>query len=103
MTKAEIQALVVAADPACGHYFSDHREGDSYTVWREIRLLYLAGEDAAAEEAWAFQIDRYAIAEHDTVAAALLAALKENQVSFEHHVDYEPDTGFIHHIFDCEG
>jgi len=26
----------------------------------------------------------------------------EDEITFQHLVDFEQDTGYIHHIFDCE-
>jgi hypothetical protein len=105
MTISEIQAFVVSVDPNSAHYYSDHRESDAYTEWREIRLITLEGDDACAEEAWVFQIDRFTKDEHDEIAAALLAALKASTgIAFRYFVTPpEPDTGYIHHIYDCEG
>lgn len=104
MTLAQIQALVVSVDPDAGHYESAHAGSDAYTVWREFRRVDLRANDVHADEAWAFQVDRFAKAEDDAIAAALFAALDADPlIAFEYLVDYEPDTGYIHHIFDCEG
>jgi hypothetical protein len=105
VTVDEIQAFVVSVDPHAGHYCSDHRTGEAYTVWREIRLITLEGDDACAEEAWVFQIDRFTKSEQDEIAAALLAALMASTgIAFRYFVTPpEPDTGYIHHIYDCEG
>ena len=102
MTLDEIRALVVSADAHAQHYESRATEED-YTTWRETgRLPYLADDQHL--EGWRFQVDRFARDEHDPVAAALFAALDaDDRVAVQHLVDYERDTGYIHHIFDCEG
>ena len=103
MTLSEIQALVVAVDNKAGHYESASKNSTGYTVWYEYRRLALMRDDEHAE-GWRFQIDRFTKVENDTVAAALFAALEaDDRVAFEYRVDYEPDTRWIHHIYDCEG
>ena len=103
MTLDEIREMVAAIDPTAGHYESEHRDGDPYTVWRERRPLpYTA--DGQHIGALRFQVDRFTKSENDAIAAALFAALEAREdVAFEYLPDYEPDTGYIHHIFDCEG
>lgn len=103
MTLSEIQALVVSVDPKAGHYESASQSKTGYTVWREFRRLDMTADDAHAE-AWSFQVDRFSKLENDPVAAALYEALEaDDRVAVEYLVDYESDTRWIHHIFDCEG
>ena len=104
MTVEEIKAIVVALDADAGHYESAHQGSEAYTVWRELHPLAIKGENRHAVEAWAFQIDRFAKAEGDAIAAAMRDALDDDpRVAFHYEVDFEPETGYIHHIFDCEG
>lgn len=101
MTLAEIKALVVAVDPDAQHYDSA-KKGPAYTVWRENQLIGLMA-DNRHQGAVGFQIDRYTRAENDHIAAAFAAALEDDdRVAYQYLVDYEPDTRYIHHIFDCE-
>ena len=103
MTVDDIRALVITADPAASHYESTVTSGAAYTVWREMRQLGTVADDGH-EEGWSFQIDRFTKTEGDTVAAAIRTALEgDPRVAYEYLVDYEPDTRYIHHIFDCEG
>ena len=103
MTLYEIQALVVAVDPEARHYESAHRHGEPYTVWKEGRTLGMTG-DGRHVGGIRFQIHRFAKREGDAIAAALYSALEaRDDVAFEYLTDFEPDTGYIHHIFDCEG
>lgn len=103
MTVSEIQALVVAVDPNAAHYESAHREGEPYTVWYEKRTLPFMG-DGEHLGGIKFKIDRFTKSENDQIAAGLYTALEARpDVAFEYLTDYEPDTGYIHHIFDCEG
>lgn len=104
MTVQDIKALVVAVDPDAGHYDSAHQGTEAYTVWRELRQLPVMGDDRHVTEAWAFQVDRFTKSEGDAIAAALRDALEDDpRVAFAYTVDYERDTGYIHHIYDCEG
>ena len=104
MTVQEIQAFVVSVDPNAGHYESTYRGSDAYTEWHEKSTMPLMG-DGVHVGGIRFQIDRYTKDENDSVAAALFEALENrDDIAFEHIVDYEgPETGYIRHIFDCEG
>ena len=102
MTLSEIQALIVSVDPLCGHYESAREGAEAYTVWREVSRLHTMADDSHAEEGWAFQVDRFSKREGDAVAEALFTALDaDERVAVSMLVDYEQDTGYIHHIFDC--
>ena len=103
MTLDDIRALIVSADADCAHYESAYAGGEAYTVWREVRRLPAMSDDAH-DEGWVFQVDRFTKAEGDAVAEAIYQALTgDERVAFSYQVDYEQDTGYIHHIFDCEG
>lgn len=102
MTVEEIRDLVAAIDPEARHYVSN-KEGDAFTVWQEYRQLDFSADDTY-QEGWAFEIDYYTKKEFDPVAKALALALEAHPgVSYTHQVVYETDTGYIRHIFDCEG
>lgn len=102
MTLGEIQELVTRADVNAGHYESASRDGSAYTVWREFRRLNLMRDDEH-DEGWRFQIDRFTKREDDPVVDALFRVLDgDDRIAYEYLVDYEHDTRWIHHIFDCE-
>lgn len=102
MTVEEIRDLVVAVDPGARHYVSNW-EGESFTVWQETRLMDLHADDEQLE-GWMFEIDCFTKTEFDPVAAAMREALEKHPgVSYRYQVIYDPDTGYIRHIFDCEG
>lgn len=102
MTVQQIAALVGSADPAARHYYNPH-DGENYTRWQEYERIGQAGDDDWGE-GWKFQIDRYTKQEYDPIAADIEAALKKSVgVTYTYLVDYEQDSGYIHHIFDCEG
>lgn len=103
MTLEDIRELVAAIDPLASRYESANNTRESYTVWNETRMLGLMREDRH-EPAWAFQIHYFTKRENDTMANAIFAALEADyRVAFEYLQEYEQDTGYIHHIYSCEG
>ena len=102
MELRDIQTLVLSADPEAQHYESS-TSGGPFTVWAETSRLNLAADDGPVR-GWRFAIDRYTPVEFDPVAAAIEAALAAAPgVAYQYIVDYEPETGYIHHAFTCEG
>lgn len=103
MTAGEIKTLLTAVDPDVQRYDHDGSGTDAYTVWHEYGRVGLYG-DGQEEGSIKFQVDRFTRDEDDAVAAALLAALDgADDITVDYRVDYEKDTGYIHHIYDCEG
>ena len=104
MTVQEIKDLLVAVDPDVQRYDHDRAgSGDAYTVWQELRPVGFYG-DGREDGSIRFQVDRFTKDENDATAAALLAALEGREdIAVDYLVDYERDTGYIHHIYDCEG
>ena len=102
MTLQEIKKVLLKGDPDIQHYTSRKKTAD-YTVWKEYRQMGITGGDHH-EEGWCFQVDRFTRKERDPVTENIRRALEaEPAIAFSHEVDYEQDTGYIHHIFDCEG
>ena len=102
MTVDEIRRTVLAADPFASHYRSTTRNRD-YTTWREYLEIPLEGDDIPAEEAWAFQVDRFTKEEEDPVAKELRRVLNAHPgIGVEHRILPDPD-GWIHHVFTCRG
>lgn len=102
MTLAEIKALVLSADPNAQHYDSA-KKGIAYTVWREYGTLPFTA-DGQHQGGVRFQIDRFTKSEDDDIAAVIFGVLEQSdRVAFGYQVDFEPDTRYIHHIYDCEG
>lgn len=104
MTIQEIKDLLTGIDPDVQRYDHDHAgDGDAYTVWQEFTPSDFHG-DGRTQGGIRFQVDRFTKEEDDATAAALLEALEGNDfIAVDYLVDYERDTGYIHHIFDCEG
>lgn len=102
MELTDIRALVLSADPQAKRYESS-TDGGPYTTWRELRRLAQTSDDEHAQ-GWAFAVDRFAREQDDPVRAAIEEALDGAEgVAYRYDIDYEPDTGYIHHIYTCEG
>ena len=102
MTCAEIKTLLVAVDDTIERYESSRKGSDAYTVWYELGRpsVFTDGEH---EEITHFQVDRFTKTEDDQVAQDLFTALdSRDDISMDYTVDHEDDTGYIHHIYDCE-
>ena len=102
MTLAEIKAFLVTVDSTIERYESSKTDAEAYTVWYEVNPK-TAFADGQHQDVTKFQVDRFTKTEDDATAAAIFTALDErDDISFDYLVDYESDTGYIHHIFDCE-
>ena len=103
MTCAEIKAFLVSIDPDIQRYESTHRTSAAYTVWREYGAVGIYA-DGLHQSVIRFQVDRFTKTEDDAIAKALFEALDgRDDITLDYLVDYENDTGYIHHIYDCEG
>lgn len=101
MTVRDIQAMVIQADPEAKHYYT-RKDGSDFTVWQEYMRLPFAGNDVS-DAGWKFQIDRYTKQEYDPIAEAIERVLNENTIAYSYQVEYDNETGYIRHLFDCEG
>lgn len=102
MTVAEIKTLLVSVDPGVQRYDHDFTGDENYTVWQEIgRVGFFGdGEDLGTIR---FRVDRFTTDEDDTIAAALKATLEDrDDIAVAYQVEYELETGYIHHIYNCE-
>lgn len=103
MSLEDIKNLIISVDEHAAHYESAYKGQDAYTVWYEIQRAGLIADNGMPNKSWRFQVDRFTKTEFDVIAARLEAALTACPlIAFDYLVDYEPDTGYIHHIFDCE-
>lgn len=102
MTLAEIRSKLVAIDPDIRHHYSTESSRD-YTYWSEITRLPLTA-DGVHDEGWRFYVHRFTRNEFDPIARQIFDALDEDpRFAVREDRDFEPDTGYIHHIFTCEG
>ena len=106
MTLNEIKALLVSADANIKHYFSMHGSEEPYSYWEETHMLPLTFDDRhqITDQAWRFKVHRFTKTEGDSVAASIFEALDQDpRVTVRWVTDFDKDSGFIHHIFECEG
>lgn len=102
MTTSDIQAMLVTADSSIRHHFS-MGTGSDYSYWEETERLPLTGDDGHMT-GWRFYVHRFTKSESDTVADTLFNLLDgDPRTTVQHSKAYEPETGYIHHIFRCEG
>ena len=100
MTLTEFKNLLLTADPLSSHYESNGKT--NYTVWSEYGANRLTADNTEVGRTWEIQVDRFTKIEFDPIADAIAATLNNAEIAFTYLLDYEPDTKYIHHIWDCE-
>ena len=102
MTLSDIATLIGTTDSKARHYFSMSTD-QAYTYWEETQRLSLTSDDRH-DEGWRFYVHRYTKDAADSTAVTLYTTLDADpRVTVIHTVDYDADSGYIHHIYDCEG
>lgn len=102
MTLDAIKTLLVTADPDIRHYFT-MSTADAYSYWEETRRLPFTADDRHSE-AWHFYVHRFTKTEGDSTAALLFSTLDGNDgITVSWVTGYDHESGYIHHIFECEG
>ena len=102
MTLHDTRDLLVSVDPDIKHYFTDS-DAPAYSYWEETRRLPMISDDRH-EEAWHFYVHRYTKAEDDLTASLLFETLDQDpRITVRYTADYDPDSGYTHHIYECEG
>lgn len=100
MLLSEFKSMMVTVDPTVNMYKSD-ATGD-YTVWRPgSRGDGIMSDDEPDEEVTRVYVSRFTRSESDAVAIAIEAALMNAFIPYEHEIDFENETGYIHHTFTC--
>lgn len=100
MTLADFAAILHTADPTATRYFS--AQTGNYTVWQEYGADHLPGDNQYQDRKWKIQVDRFTKVADDPVADAITTALDREDIAYSYQVDFELDTKYIHHIWDCE-
>lgn len=102
MTLDEFGALMKTADPVLSKFKGDGKV--NYTTWAPYKRTGLHADGQLIEPVWKVQVDRFTKIDNDPVAAAIDAALlgSDDIAVTEYQIDYEKDTGYIHHIWDIE-
>lgn len=101
MTLDDFKNLLLTADPEVTRY--EHTGIGNYTTWREYGTKPLGANNRRGEVIYRVQVDRFTKLGDDTVVATITTALDgSDNIAFQYLVDYEVQTGYIHHIWDCE-
>lgn len=94
--------ILKAADPKCT---KNKGNGDrDRTVWTPYQPITSEHDDVSEIVGYKVQVDRFTKTDNDPIAGAITAALLANTeigVTIL-PIGYETDTGFFHHIWDCE-
>jgi len=101
MTLNELRDLLLTVGPPVSHYHA-HKQPDSYIVWAEYGRHKLIADNQTIASAVQVQVDYFTKTELDPNVEKITALLDTDEISFSYLVDYEKDTGYIHHIWDCE-
>ena len=103
MNVGDIRTIITDIDPEAKHYLTT-LDGESYTVWAEIRRTGLEADDGYAELGWEFDDIRYTTDEFDEMPQKIEDALIEHPlIAFTYTVDVDPESGYIVHLFNCVG
>lgn len=102
MELSEIKLVVIEADPGAQHYISADKDKDAFTVWGEYERIGLYGDDGYAEKGWRFEVDHYTRQEFSPIPERIEQVMLDHGVAFTYRVTYQPSTGYIRHIFECE-
>lgn len=101
MTLDEFKTLLLSADPKATKWKGAGT--GNYTVWRPFEFPKLMADGLPASTVTRIQVDRFTKIDDDPVATEIETVLSVNDdIAFEHLADFEEDTGYIHHIFNCE-
>lgn len=101
MTLHELRDKLLTISPNVYHYHA-HQQPDSYIVWAEYGDKRLSADSEFEEKAFRVQVDFFTKTEFDSKVAQIDTLLDRDDISYEYLVDHEEDTGYIHHIWDCE-
>jgi len=95
--------LIWTVDPQAVKYDSMGEKGGSYTVFSPYRVKPLYASGGVSESTAFVQVDYFTQKDNDPKAAAFFDAfISDDNVTVSYHIDFENDTRYIHHIFDCE-
>ena len=104
MTIDAFVGIVQAIDADASRYQRLRKPSDkAYTVWSDYGTGTLYANGIPAGKTKKIQVDYFTFKEDDPVALAFFKAFSENdEITVVHNTDFETETRYIHHIFDCE-
>lgn len=96
--------IVLKIDADASRYQRLRKPSDkAYTVWSDYGTGTLYANGVPAAKTKKIQVDYFTLIEDDPKALEYYQAFSRNdEITVEHSTDFETDTRYIHHIFDCE-
>lgn len=104
MTINDFVSIVKEIDPDVSRYQRLRKPSDkAYTVWSDYGTGTLYADGIPAGKTKKIQVDYFTFTPDDPVALRFFNAFSENdEIVCKHMTDFEEDSRYIHHIFDCE-
>lgn len=104
MTIDEFVAIIKEVVPDVARYQRIRKPTDhAYAVWIDYGTSTKYADGIPVEKAKKIQVDYFTHTEDDPAALRLFNAFSEHdEIVCNHLTDFEEDTRYIHHIFDCE-
>ena len=101
MILLELRDLLLTVGIPVYHY-SAHKDKGNYIIWTENGANGFNADNRQRERAYRVQVDLFTRIEFDPNVDKINAVLEHDEISFNYLCDYEKDTEYIHHIWDCE-
>lgn len=102
MTIDEFVCLIKTIDPNPIKYRAIGQMDNQYTVYFPYKHESMFCDNEEAESAERIQVDYFTKTDNDPIAAQFLHAFSHSDsISCSYRTDFEDDTRYIHHIFDC--
>lgn len=103
MTIEAFAELLYSIDPNTTRHEIIGQKGDAYTVFSDYSTSILYANGRLAGLLHKIQVDYFTRTEDDPVAFQFLRAFAENdEITCDYQKDFEKDSRYFHHIFDCE-
>jgi hypothetical protein len=102
LTIEQFRDLLLTADANTSKFRSC--ANTNYTVWAQYKKNSLEADGRQIETGWMIQVDRFTKTENDLVAPLIDKALNDHDdiAILEYLIDFEKETGYFHHIWNCE-
>lgn len=103
MTIEAFAELLFSIDPNAVRNEKIGQKGDAYTVFSDYSTSILYANGRPAGFLHKIQVDYFTRTEDDPVAFRFLRTFAENdEITCDYQKDFETDSRYFHHIFDCE-
>lgn len=100
MQLSDLKTLMLVIDPNLTK-FKGQTTGN-YTVWYPGGISgKLMSDDQSEDFIQRAYIDRFTKIDNDPIVKQIKTKLDEAFIPFDYVIDYEQDTGYIHHSFSC--